>query len=83
MHWHAGNLAQQAGLAGHGQIKSTHKACQRQAWSHSFNPLPLPPTLLQVAYDFSRNKYFSTEEALEYGVIDNIVKPKRSALAGV
>lgn len=42
-----------------------------------------PPTLLQVAYDFSRNKYFSTEEALEYGVIDNIVKPKRSALAGV
>ena len=37
----------------------------------------------RVARDFSRNKYFDAKEALEYGVIDNIVKPSRSAMLGV
>lgn len=37
-----------------------------------------PP--VQVARDFSRNKYFNTQEAQDYGVIDNIVKPARKAL---
>mmetsp|Transcript_1375 Transcript_1375/g.4480 ORF Transcript_1375/g.4480 Transcript_1375/m.4480 type:complete len:270 (-) Transcript_1375:25-834(-) len=32
----------------------------------------------KVAYDFSRNKYFDAQEALEYGVVDNIVKPARA-----
>lgn len=32
----------------------------------------------KVAYDFSRNKYFDAKEALDYGVIDNIVKPARA-----
>lgn len=37
----------------------------------------------RVAKDFSRNMYFDAKEALEYGVIDNIVKPRRSAMLGV
>lgn len=32
----------------------------------------------KVAYDFSRNKYFDAQEALEYGIVDNIVKPARA-----
>jgi hypothetical protein len=34
-----------------------------------FLPLPAP---LQVAKDFSRNKYFDTSEAQEYGLIDQV-----------
>jgi len=37
----------------------------------------------KVAKDFSRNKYFDAKDAQEYGVIDSIVKPRRSALLGV
>lgn len=36
-----------------------------------------------VARDFSRNKYFDTKEAQEYGLIDQIVRPARSAVLGV
>lgn len=36
-----------------------------------------------VAKDFSRNKYFDAKEALEYGVVDQIVKPSRGAMLGV
>lgn len=32
---------------------------------------------VQVQFDFNRNKYFSSDEALEYGVIDKIIKPPR------
>jgi len=34
----------------------------------------------KVARDFSRNMYFDAKEALEYGVIDQIVKPARTAM---
>lgn len=37
----------------------------------------------KVAKDFSRNKYFDAQEAKDYGVIDAIVKPSRSAMAAV
>lgn len=37
----------------------------------------------KIARDFSRNMYFDAKEAQEYGVIDNIVKPRRSAMLGV
>ena len=37
----------------------------------------------KVAKDFSRNMYFSAQDALEYGAIDNIVKPSRAAALGV
>jgi ATP-dependent Clp protease protease subunit len=37
----------------------------------------------RVARDFSRNMYFDAKEALEYGVVDNIVKPSRAAALGV
>jgi ATP-dependent Clp protease protease subunit len=37
----------------------------------------------KVAKDFSRNKYFDAEEALAYGVIDQIVGKPRSAALGV
>lgn len=33
----------------------------------------------KVAKDFSRNKYFDAKEALEYGVVDQIVRPARMA----
>ena len=45
---------------------------------------PVCTTLLpQVARDFSRNKYFDTAEAQEYGLIDQVVRPRRSAMLGV
>jgi ATP-dependent Clp protease protease subunit len=37
----------------------------------------------KVARDFSRNKYFDTAEAQEYGLIDQVVRPRRSAMLGV
>ncbi|PSC70166.1 cullin 3 [Micractinium conductrix] len=37
----------------------------------------------KVAQDFSRNKYFDTNEAQEYGLIDEVVRPRRSAMLGV
>ena len=37
----------------------------------------------KVAQDFSRNKYFDAQEALEYGVVDQVIKPARSAMLGV
>ena len=33
--------------------------------------------VLQVQFDFNRNKYFSADEAVEYGVIDKVIKPPR------
>lgn len=38
---------------------------------------------VQVQHDFNRNYYFNTQEAKEYGLIDNIIKPPRSAMLGV
>lgn len=37
----------------------------------------------KVAKDFSRNKYFDAKDALEYGIVDQIVKPRRGAALGV
>ena len=37
----------------------------------------------QIQHDFNRNKYFDTKEALEYGVIDRIIKPPRTRVLGV
>ena len=34
--------------------------------------------MAEVQRDFNRNKYFSAEEALEYGVIDRILPPPRT-----
>ncbi len=31
----------------------------------------------QIQYDFNRNKYFTVEEAKEYGLIDTILRPPR------
>ena len=36
--------------------------------------------LVQVQYDFNRNKYFDAESAREYGVIDKVLKPPRKKL---
>lgn len=36
--------------------------------------------LLQVQYDFNRNKYFDAESAREYGIIDKVLKPPRKKL---
>ena len=38
---------------------------------------------MQVQFDFNRNKYFDTDEALEYGIIDQVVKPLRTQTLGV
>lgn len=40
-------------------------------------------SLERVQHDFNRNYYFNTQEAKEYGIIDNIIKPPRSAMLGV
>lgn len=37
----------------------------------------------KVARDFSRNKYFDTTEAQEYGLIDQVVRPRRNSMLGV
>ena len=39
--------------------------------------------LLQIQFDFNRNKYFDTKEALEYGIIDQVVRPLRTQTLGV
>jgi ATP-dependent Clp protease, protease subunit len=40
-------------------------------------------SLAKVQHDFNRNKYFDTHEALEYGIIDTIIRPPRSQSLGV
>ena len=37
----------------------------------------------EIAQDFSRNKYFDAKEAADYGLIDTIVRPRRSAALGI
>lgn len=37
-------------------------------------------TYEKVFSDFGRNKYFNAEEALEYGIVDRIIKPSRSKI---
>lgn len=37
----------------------------------------------QIQFDFNRNKYFDTKEALEYGIIDQVVRPLRTQTLGV
>jgi ATP-dependent protease ClpP protease subunit len=37
----------------------------------------------QIQHDFNRNKYFDTSEALEYGIIDRVIKPPRTRVLGV
>ena len=38
---------------------------------------------MQIQFDFNRNKYFDTKEALEYGIIDQVVRPLRTQTLGV
>lgn len=38
---------------------------------------------LQIQRDFNRNMYFNPQEALEYGLIDNILRPPRSQSLGI
>lgn len=37
----------------------------------------------QIKVDFARDRYFSPDEAVEYGVIDRVIYPKRSAMMGL
>ncbi|CAL5226195.1 g9031 [Coccomyxa viridis] len=37
----------------------------------------------KVQFDFNRNKYFDTKEALEYGIIDQVVRPLRTQALGI
>jgi ATP-dependent Clp protease protease subunit len=37
----------------------------------------------QIKHDFNRDRYFSPDEAVKYGVIDKIIYPKRSAMLGL
>ena len=37
----------------------------------------------QIQKDFNRNKYFNPQEALDYGLIDNVLRPPRSQSLGV
>lgn len=39
--------------------------------------------VVQIQYDFNRNKYFDTKEAQEYGIIDQVVRPLRTQTLGV
>ena len=34
----------------------------------------------EVAEDFKRDKFFSPEEAKEYGLIDNVLTPRKALL---
>lgn len=44
------------------------------------DPKPTRPLLGQVAFDLRRNLYMTTDDALEYGVIDTIVKPLKGRM---
>jgi ATP-dependent protease ClpP protease subunit len=37
----------------------------------------------QIQQDFNRNKYFNPQEALEYGLVDRVIKPPRTQALGV
>lgn len=37
----------------------------------------------KIQFDFNRNKYFDTKEAVEYGIIDQVVRPLRTQTLGV
>ena len=37
----------------------------------------------QIQHDFNRNKYFNPQEALEYGLVDRVIKPPRTQALGV
>ncbi len=41
------------------------------------------PSSAQIQHDFNRNKYFDTSEALEYGIIDRVIRPPRTQVLGV
>ena len=38
---------------------------------------------MQIQQDFNRNKYFNPQEALEYGLVDRVIKPPRTQALGV
>jgi len=38
---------------------------------------------VQIQHDFNRNKYFNPQEALEYGLVDRVIKPPRTQALGV
>ena len=50
-------------------------------WTAS--PLLMSDLCLQIQFDFNRNKYFDTKEAMEYGIIDQVVRPLRTQTLGV
>ena len=52
-------------------------------WTHRDGQSSKCPWCAQIQHDFNRNKYFDTQEALEYGVIDRIIKPPRTRVLGV
>ena len=37
----------------------------------------------QVQHDFNRNKFFDAQEAKDYGIVDQIIRPPRSQSLGV
>lgn len=38
---------------------------------------------VQVQHDFNRNKFFDAQEAKDYGIVDQIIRPPRSQSLGV
>eukprot|EP00241_Pyramimonas_parkeae_P011227 CAMPEP_0114226954 /NCGR_PEP_ID=MMETSP0058-20121206/1521_1 /TAXON_ID=36894 /ORGANISM="Pyramimonas parkeae, CCMP726" /LENGTH=204 /DNA_ID=CAMNT_0001337741 /DNA_START=186 /DNA_END=800 /DNA_ORIENTATION=+ len=36
-----------------------------------------------IKHDFARDRYFSPDQAVEYGVIDKVIYPRRSAMLGL
>mmetsp|Transcript_1103 Transcript_1103/g.7116 ORF Transcript_1103/g.7116 Transcript_1103/m.7116 type:complete len:231 (+) Transcript_1103:362-1054(+) len=37
----------------------------------------------QTTKDFTRDRYFTPEEAMEYGIVDQVIYPRRSAMLGL
>ncbi len=60
-----------------GALKITWRFFGGQCWSEML------VAHVQVQFDFNRNKYFDTKEALEYGIIDQVVRPLRTQALGI
>ena len=57
--------------------------CDINAYWWTASTLLMSDLCLQIQFDFNRNKYFDTKEAMEYGIIDQVVRPLRTQTLGV
>jgi ATP-dependent Clp protease protease subunit len=56
---------------------SAHLSNVPETWERYINETCISLSMSQIAQDLSRIKRFGAQEALDYGLIDRIVRPRR------